>query len=157
MARNPETSRTITMGRDMPNVEGKIAAILSPMKVVINKGSTDGVEQGDYFVIYSELGPFADPDTNQELGTTKQIWGRVQVGIVEKRFCIAETETRMRNPLESSALLALFGSTREQIKLPVNESQIWKGLEKVEIGFPARLMKPVRQPEEKETHELPSA
>jgi hypothetical protein len=146
------------MGTDMPKVEGKIAAILSPVKVVINKGVKDGVEEGDYFVIYSELGPFPDPDTKQNLGSTKQIWGKVMVTIVENRFCIAETETRMRNPfLESGALAALFGSTREQIKLPVNEGQIWKGLEKIEIGFPARLMKPVRQPEETEASELPPA
>jgi hypothetical protein len=40
----------------MKTTEGKIAAILSPVKVVINKGSTDGVQRGDYFLIYSELG-----------------------------------------------------------------------------------------------------
>jgi hypothetical protein len=133
----------------MPNIEGKIAAILSPVKVVINRGSTDGVEEGDYFVIYTELGPFSDPDTKQNLGTTKQVWGRVEVTTVEKRFCIAETETRLRNPfLDSGVLAVLLGTTQQQIRLPVNEGQIWKGLEKIEIGFPARLMKPLRQPEE---------
>jgi hypothetical protein len=92
------------------------------------------------------------------LGTTKQIWGRVEVSIVEKRFCIAETETRLRNPFwDSTALAALFGSTVQQIRLPVNEGQIWKGLEKVEIGFPARLVKPVRQSQYDETGELPAA
>lgn len=144
----------------MRHIEGKIAAILSTVKVVINRGSDDGVEQGDYFLIYSELGPFPDPDSNLDLGSTKQIWGRVKVSIVEKRFCIAETETQFRNPLfDSGALAALFGTRMEQIKLPVNEGQIWKGLEKIEIGFPARLVKPVRQPDEQddETEALPPA
>lgn len=135
----------------MAKVEGKIAAILSPVKVVINKGSKDGIEDGDYFVIYSELGPFPDPDSKEDLGSTKQIWGRVLVTIVENRFCIAETETRLRNPfIESGALAALFGTTREQIRLPVNEGQIWKGLEKIEVGFPARLVK-AKHSEDEET------
>jgi hypothetical protein len=143
----------------MANIDGKIAAILSPAKVVINKGSKDGVEEGDYFLIYSELGPFSDPDTKQNLGSTKQIWGKVGVSIVEKRFCIAETETRLRNPFwESGALAALFGTTREQIRLPVNEGQILKGLEKIEVGFPARLVKAAEYSEEEgdEPEELPA-
>ncbi len=147
----------------MSNIEGKIAAILSATQVVINRGSNDGVEQGDYFLIYSELGPFPDPDSNEDLGSTKQIWGRVNVRIVENRFCIAETETKLRNPFDSGALAALFGTRIEKIKLPVNEGQIWKGLEKIGIGFPARLVKSVRQFEEEEeeeddeTEELPPA
>jgi hypothetical protein len=139
----------------MSNIEGKIAAILSHVKVVINKGSEDGVEKGDYFVIYSELGPFPDPDTNEDLGITRQSWGRVKVSIVEKRFCVAETEVQFRNPFENVA--SLLGGSTEQKELPVNKTQIWQGVEKIEIGFPARLVKPVRQPAEpKKTEELPS-
>jgi hypothetical protein len=142
----------------MAIVDGKIAAILSPAKVVINRGSNDGVEKGDYFLIYTELGPFADPDTKQNLGTTKQVWGKVEVRTVEARFCIAETETRLRNPfLESGAIAALLGSTVQQIKLPVDESQISTGLEKIEIGFPARLVKAIRESEEEGAEELPPA
>lgn len=144
----------------MPKTEGKIAAILSPVKVVINRGSKDGVEEGDYFLIYSELGPFSDPDTKQDLGTTKQVWGRVEVSIVEKRFCVAETERRLRNPFfDAGGIAALLGTTVQQIRLPVNEGQIWKGLEKIEIGFPARLVKPARpsDKQEDETEELPPA
>jgi hypothetical protein len=148
------------------NFEGKIAAILSPAKVVINRGSNDGVEVGDYFYIYSEVGPFSDPDTKQDLGTTKQVWGKVEVSIVENRFCIAETESRYTNPIFNSiSLAAMFGTTVQKIKLPVHEGQIWKGLEKIEIGFPARLVK--RTPESAdedeqledydEIEELPSA
>jgi hypothetical protein len=136
-------------------IEGKIAAILSSSKVVINRGSNDGVEQGDYFYIYSQLGPFTDPDTKENIGSAKQIWGKVQVKTVERRFCIAETETRFVNPIfNSRTLSALFGgTTTEKIKLPINEGQIWKGLEKVEIGFPALLVKQ----EEEYTDELEEA
>ena len=54
------------------------------------------------FLIYSELGPFPDPDTKENF--------------VEY-------------------------TTVQQIRLPVNEGQFWKGLEKIEIGSPARLVK----------------
>jgi hypothetical protein len=131
------------------DVTGKIAAILSPSKVVINKGSKDGVESGDFFVIYSELGPFSDPDTKQDLGSTRQIWGKVRVSLIEKRFCIAETETRLRNPfIDSTVLAAIFGS--QQVRLPVNEGQMWKGVEKVEVGFPVILLKAPESSEEEE-------
>jgi hypothetical protein len=150
-ARKVVAKRGIIMG----TVIGKIAAILSPVKVVINKGSEDGVEKGDYFVIYSEIGPFADPDTKQELGSTKQSWGRVKVTIVEKRFCVAETEAQLRNPFVNVA--RILGGGMEQPQLPVDETQMWQSVEKIEIGFPARLIKPVRLPEEKQVHELSSA
>jgi hypothetical protein len=143
----------------MSQIEGKIAAILSPAKVVINKGSKDGIEVGDYFYIYSELGPFTDPDTNQKLESTKQIWGRVEVSLVENRFCIAETGTRLINPVFSASLAALFGTTRVKIKLPVEEGQIWKSLERIEVGCPALLVKRSEESdqlqEDNEMEELP--
>jgi len=123
------------------DIEGKIAAILSSSKVVINKGSNDGVEQGDFFYIYSEQGPFEDPDTKKSLGTTRQYWGKVLVKSIEKRFCIAETEIVFRNPFRNLAIL--FGETTEKARLPIDESQIWKGVEKVEVGFRAMLVKQV--------------
>ncbi len=144
----------------MSKTEGKIAAILTPAKVVINKGSKDGVRVGDYFYIYSELGPFTDPDTKQDLGTTKQIWGRVEVTTVENRFCIAETATRLINPAFSATLAVLFGSSKQQINLPVQEGQIFKGFEKIEVGFPALLVKREESElseEDNETEELESA
>ena len=134
------------------DLNGKIAAILGPAKVVINRGSNDGVAIGDFFYIYSELGPFTDPDTNEDMGTTKQIWGKVQVRTVENRFCIAETESRFTNPFFNSIGLAgLFGTTIQKIRLPVNEGQIWKGLEKIEVGFPVLLEK--RQVDDEEDEE----
>jgi hypothetical protein len=142
----------------MSKIEGKIAAILSPTKVVINRGSKDGVRVGDYFYIYSEWGPFTDPDTKQNLGSTKRIWGKVEVSIVESRFCIAETATRLINPAFTTSLAILFGSSKEQINLPVHEGQMWKGFEKIEIGFPALFVRREEsEPLEDEIEELEAA
>jgi hypothetical protein len=139
----------------MNKIEGKIAAILDKTTVVINRGYKDGVSKNDIFWIYSELGPFIDPDTKESLGTTKRIWGKVVVSNVEERFCIAKTEyqTRYLSPLVD--LSTLFGTTRQQIQLPVDESQISKDLTKVEIGFKALLEKHQAQVIEKKVEALP--
>jgi hypothetical protein len=57
----------------------------------------------------------------------------------------------LRNPfIDSNVLAALFGATSQQVRLPVNEGQIWKGVEKVEVGFPVILL---REPESSEDEE----
>jgi hypothetical protein len=139
----------------MANVEGKIAAILSRTEVVINRGSQDGVEVGDSFYIYSQLGPFFDPDTRESLGVTIDIWGDVNVVKVEKRFCIAETGYQVIGSFFPPGLESLFGVRKEQIKLPVNESQITRVTEKIEVGFLARLVKKQKALTEKSVNALP--
>lgn len=141
----------------MENVDGKIAAILSPTKVVINRGLQDGVEEGDSFYIYTELGPFSDPDTNENLGKTTEVWGKVKVNIIEERFCVAETGYKYKNSLLDNLNLAgLFGGTSVQIKLPVREDQIQSGLTKIEVGFLARLEKRKKSLESGNIEELVS-
>lgn len=112
-------------------IEGKIAAILDKSTVVINRGHAHGVDKGEAFYIYSTLGPFVDPDTGEALGTTTRVWGKVEVTIIEDKFCVAKT------PYESSLFAGfpsyLFGNTH--IELPVAVADISKGLEKIKIGF----------------------
>lgn len=139
----------------MERTEGKIAAILDRTSVVINRGSIDGVSKKDIFWIYSELGPFFDPDTKESLGTTKRIWGKVVVSSVEARFCIAKTEYQTRNLSPLVSLANLFGTSIEQIQLPVDESQISRDLTKIEIGFKAILEKHQEQVTEKKVEALP--
>lgn len=134
---------------------GKIAAILDRTTVVINRGSRDGVSQKDMFWIYSELGPFVDPDTNEDLGTTKKVWGKVVVTSVEERFCVAKTEYQARNFAVLAGLTSFFETTVEQVKLPVDESQIAKGLTKVEVGFKAFLEKHQENIIERKVEALP--
>jgi len=141
----------------MENVDGKIAAILSRTRVVINRGSLNGVEKGDSFLIYTLLGPFHDPDTNENLGTTTEVWGRVSVTTVEDRFCVAETGYEYKNTLFSELFInKMFNTTSERIKLPVREDQIQAGLSKIQVGFLAKLVKKEIANEEKKVEALPS-
>jgi hypothetical protein len=139
----------------METVKGKIAAILDRTTVVVNRGFKDGVARNDIFWIYSEIGPFFDPDTKENLGTSKRIWGKVVVSSVEERFCIAKTEYQTKNISPLAGLANLFGTTIEQIKLPVEESQISRDLTKIEIGFKAILEKHQEKLTEKNVKTLP--
>lgn len=115
---------------DTQRITGKIAAILNKYSVVINRGYNDGVDKGDTFYIYTELGPFFDPDTNDNLGTTKKIWGKVRVSTLEKRFCIAETDYTP----DIASLTAVFAGSR--VQLPVDEREFIKDATKITIGTP---------------------
>ena len=139
----------------MGKVEGKIAAILDHTSVVINLGSKDGVSQKDVFWIYSEIGPFFDPDTKDNLGSTKQIWGKVIVSTIEERFCIAKTAYETSNLFPLLGLASLLGTTTTQIRLPINENQVQKGnLTKIEVGFKVILEKQKEQIVEKRVKSL---
>lgn len=137
----------------MENVDGKIAAILSKTSVVINRGSLNGVEENDTFVIYTKLGPFYDPDTNANLGTTTKVWGSVEVKIVEDRFCVAETGYIYKNNLFDFA--NLFGR-HERVELPVKTEQILRGgIARIEVGFSVKLVKQEKIIQEKKVEALP--
>lgn len=142
----------------MARIEGKIAAILDHTSVVINLGSKDGVSKNDVFWIYSEIGPFFDPDTEENLGSTKQIWGKVIVSTIEERFCIAKTAYEVSNFLPLLGIANLFGTTTTQIRLPINENQVQKGsLTKIEVGFKVLLEKQQEQITEKKVKALPKS
>jgi hypothetical protein len=117
----------------MEQIKGKIAAILDRTAVVINRGSLDGVSKGLAFYIYSELGPFYDPDTGENLGTITRVWGRVVVSNVADRLCIARTEYKDVQPWNLSVFRTVFGE-RVQIRLPVNETEISGWPSEVHVG-----------------------
>jgi len=137
------------------NIEGKIAAILDRSTVVINRGSDQGIEMGTEFYIYSKLGPFFDPDSGESLGETTKIWGKVKATIIEKRFCVAETQYQT-----SSILYPMFEITRlfrtEQIELPVDDDDITPVIEEIKVGFPVMSVPRIREIENKEILELPA-
>lgn len=120
-------------------LEGKIAAILDDKTVVINKGSSNGVVKNDKFYIYSEIGPFVDPESGEELGAHKKILGSVVVDTVEDKFCIASTPTKVVISDFSGIAQDIFmPKKRERRSLPIDESQKHEpsGSFKVEIGTP---------------------
>lgn len=118
----------------MAAIVGKIAAILDKSTIVINKGAADGIERGNEFYVYTEIGPFIDPDTGEDLGTTKKILGKVEVTIVEERFAVAETGWVWRKEPFFGTLANLYGD-KVKIELPVSSDDLRQQWQKhVKVG-----------------------
>lgn len=135
----------------MERIEGKIAAILDHTTVVINRGSRDGVSRGDEFYIFSEAGPFFDPDTGEELGTIIAAWCKVTVSNVEERLCLARSD--YQPIIDSGWITRMLGS---RVRLPVDEGEIVRELTKIKVGSPAILEKRPRVVTEEEVETLPA-
>ena len=86
-------------------IRGKVARILNSREVALNVGSGDGVRQGMQFdILAPELHDIRDPDTNEVIGSVNRPKVRVQVGIIEDRFCVAHTFRRKRVNIGGSGL-----------------------------------------------------
>ena len=73
-------------------IEAKVAKVLSNREVVLNRGSSHGVTEGDKFDILGDHEiKIEDPDSNEMIGTIQGAKVRVIVRIVKERFCIAHT------------------------------------------------------------------
>lgn len=76
-------------------ITGKVAAILSPRELAINRGSDDGVQKGMKFaVLDASVREIRDPDTDEVLGSLKREKVRVEVIEVEEKFSVAHTFER---------------------------------------------------------------
>jgi hypothetical protein len=73
-------------------IKGKIAQILDNYRVVLNKGSRDGVTAGMRFVIFQEGDDIIDPETKQSLGKLEIVKGAVTAEHVQESLTVAVTE-----------------------------------------------------------------
>lgn len=74
--------------------QGKVAAtvahVIDKYKVVINRGSDQGVTVGDTYLIYA-IGPdLIDPETNESLGPLEVVRGRAVVRHVQEKVTTLE-------------------------------------------------------------------
>lgn len=75
----------------MPIV-GKVAKILDEVRLVINRGSRDGVRPGMRFVAYAEVEDVADPETGESLGKWELVKGRLLAAHVQERMTVCAPE-----------------------------------------------------------------
>jgi len=73
-------------------ITGKVAKILDEVKVVINRGSKDGVKPGMRFVAYAEVDEVTDPDTGESLGKWELVKGRLLAAHVQDRMSVCAPE-----------------------------------------------------------------
>ena len=95
-------------------IRGKVASVLNDREVVINRGSTNGVELGMKFDILSGNSPeIIDPDTKESLGRIENRKVRVRVASVYDRMAVAETfEVRRVNVGGSGIGIGVFTPPR---------------------------------------------
>ena len=77
----------------MTRIEGKVAKILTERDLVINRGTTDGVEIGMRFKILNPNGSnIRDPDDpTKVIGTVEMTKVIVKVVSVQENLCVART------------------------------------------------------------------
>lgn len=80
-------------------VAGKVIRILNDREVVLNKGATSGLQEGDYIgIIDPATENLQDPDTGEDLGGIRRYKVALRVSRVSERAAIAATyKTRSVN------------------------------------------------------------
>ena len=71
--------------------DGLVAEILGNRRVVLNKGSRDGISEGDEFLVFNLGEEIHDPKTGESLGTLEEIKGKGEVIHVQDHICTIET------------------------------------------------------------------
>lgn len=72
-------------------IEGKVAKILNDRELVINRGSTDGVQLDTIFKVVEDSEPILDPDTQEPLGSVEREKVRIKVVHVQESLAIGRT------------------------------------------------------------------
>jgi hypothetical protein len=107
----------------MNEIEGKVAKIVDPYTIVINKGSEDGVEEDMRFVIYEQGDEIIDPETRGSLGKFEYVKAKVKVTYIHEKYSVAETyETYSQPPIMATAALAALQTVQvKRRELPLDE------------------------------------
>ena len=120
-----------------------VVHVVDEYRVVINRGSEQGVKIGDTYLIYSVGPDLTDPDTGESLGALELVKGRVVVRHVQEKIstseCIEFDEVPGRRKIIrrdgsgiNSLLLGL--GQREEIEEGPERSQRPLGAEKGDLA-----------------------
>lgn len=101
-------------------IKGKVIQILDEFRIIIDKGSIDGVEEGLKFIIYSEGDDIIDPITYRNLGKLEI---RKHKGIaihVQDEFSIIKSNEYIQIPGLASVTSVMIGysSNLKPFKIP---------------------------------------
>lgn len=95
---------------------GKVIKILNDYKLVINKGSNDGVAMTHRFLIYHLDEEIIDPDTQESLGRLEIVCGEGKPEHIQERMTTivsTKQETRKSKTVVKYGGIAAFGTTEE--------------------------------------------
>ena len=79
------------MANNVVKHDGLVAKILGKRKVVLNKGSHDGISEGDEFLVFTLGEEIHDPKTGESLGILEEIKGKGKVVHAQDHICTIQT------------------------------------------------------------------
>lgn len=96
---------------------GKVIKVIDEYKLVINRGSNDGVTMGDRYLIYRLGEQMIDPDTHEDLGTLEIVCGEGKPEHIQERFTTVVTSMqsikKSKTVVKHGGLSAFYGTTEE--------------------------------------------
>lgn len=96
---------------------GKVLKVINAYKLVINKGSDDGVTMGDRFLIYRLGDEIVDPDTKKYLGTLELVCGEGKPEHIQERFTTIVSDKKIMDKskkiIRTNGLSPFYSTTEE--------------------------------------------
>ena len=124
--------RTNTPAGKRKALTGQVIEVLNDYEVVINKGSADGVNMDNRFLLYKEGREIIDPESKENLGRLELVSGEGMPKHIQERFTTLKS-SRVRILRKNPGLLALAGAASEYASEP--ETIISLPFDKVEPGY----------------------
>lgn len=104
---------------------GKIIKIIDEYKLVINKGSKDGVSMSNEFLVYYNMEELFDAETGESLGFLEIICGKGKPYHIQENFTTIESSSysitnnkTITKRINNRALGMYVGDTTEEVITP---------------------------------------
>jgi hypothetical protein len=97
-------------------ISGKVVQIIDKFRVVIDKGSADGVNMRNRFLVYRLGDEIFDPDTNESLGILELVCGEGKPEHIQERITTLYTSkqgTKRQKTVLKRGPISGFGNVEE--------------------------------------------
>ncbi len=103
----------------------RVVELIDAYRCAINKGSDDGIQMGQRFLVYGLGKEIKDPDTGESLGVLEIVRGRGKVTHVQAKLATLETyekEVQQGKIIRKNPLFSAFGTTTEEVGSTVDKA-----------------------------------
>ena len=100
----------------MPMLEGKVIKVVNDIRIVINKGSENGVCMSDRFLIYRLGEELFDPETGESLGVLELVCGEGKPEHIQEKMTIlisSRERTSKAKTVIKNSVFGPYGQTEE--------------------------------------------
>ncbi len=128
------------------SAEIKVAALIDPLTIVINRGASDGISIGDRFLVYALGNEILDPDSGKSLGLLEVVKGTGKAVHVQMTMTTISSDMKsaasrtvrksMRNPSLRALAMGMVHDVEEEV-LPSERVPF----ERVKVGDTVRKMR----------------